>query len=238
MAEFARIGEHFPQGCAATGIADGTRVVVTSRKSDTPGLALRALADCWRGAGIKPVVQTVRTVAHPYFPYTLVVLKAVEDLSLRRPLRVNFDGKGLGHLELVQNANELGSLPHEMWVPSPGATLQRVDGELTLHTPPAATAYAFTYAPLIVPEAGSYRFEIKYRLHAGRIAFGAFPADESHWLANDVRGHRVQDGRHLAVTLDLQAGDTVLLRIANNNASGASSFSLLETTVVFVPPSR
>jgi hypothetical protein len=42
----------------------------------------------------------------------------------------------------------------------------------------------------------------------------------------------------LAVTLDLQAGDTVLLRIANNNASGASSFSLLETTVVFVPPSR
>jgi 4-amino-4-deoxy-L-arabinose transferase-like glycosyltransferase len=238
MAEFARIGEHFPQGCATT-VEAGSLVVVTSRKTGTSDLALRALTDCWRGAGVKPVVQTVRAVAHPYFPYTMVVLKAVDDFSLRRPLRVNFDGKGLGRLELVQGPTESGSLPHEMWAPSAGATLERVAGELTLRTPPAGTAYAFTYAPLTVPATGRYRFAMTYKLEAGRIAFGAFPPDESRWLANDVFGRRVPEGRQMVFALDLQAGDTVLLRIANNNASQkATSFVLLGTTVVLLAPPR
>jgi hypothetical protein len=239
MAEFARISDRFPQGCTTTRVIQGTRVVVTSSKAGTPDLAVRALSDCWRGTGVKAAVQSVHAVDRPGSPYVVVVLKAVDDFSMRRPLRVSFDGNGRGHLELVPNPTELGSLPYEMWTPSQGATLERLAGELTLRTPPAGTAYAFTYAPLIVPETGRYRFALKCKLLAGQIAFGAFPADDSRWLANDMYGRRIPEGREMTFEVDLKSGDTVLLRIANSNAKNLpSTFVLLDTSVVSLAPTR
>ena len=238
MAEFARIGEHFPEGCSGA-VKLGTLVVVTSRKPGTPELAGKALSDCWRGAGVKPAVQLVRAVAHPDFPYTMAVLKAVDDFSQRRPLRVNFDVKGRGHLELVPNPTEPRWLPAEMWAASAGANLEHIDGELTLTTPAADTAYAFTYTPLIVPETGRYRFQLRYRLLSGQIAFGAFPADESRWLASVPGGQKTVSGRAMVFELNLEAGETVLLRIANNNSKAEPSrFVLLDASVALLAPPR
>ena len=128
-------------------------------------------------------------------------------------------------------------LPNDMWTPATGAHLERVDGELLLRTPAGSSAYAFTYAPLIVPETGRYRVDFRYRPLSGQIAFGAFPADESQWLATDTSGRQLPDGREMSVTLDLKAGDTLLLRIANNlPKGGTSSFVLLDAAVLALAP--
>ncbi|MEO8593441.1 MAG: hypothetical protein ABI759_08965 [Candidatus Solibacter sp.] len=238
MAEFARIGERFPRDCDPQ-VEPGSLAVVTSSKPNTPDLAISALTNCWQSAGVKPALQTVQRVDRPEHPYTLVVLKAVDDFSQRRPLRVNFDGKGRGTLELVPDAVELRYLPLEMWGASAGASVQRIAGDLTAQTPPGASDYAFTYAPLIVPETATYRFELKFRLLSGKIAFGAFPADESRWLANDIGGRSTPEGHILAFTAPLQAGQTVLMRIANNNATPAPSrFAILETSVTAIAPPK
>jgi hypothetical protein len=231
LAEFARIGESFPKECQGT-VELGSLVVVTSAKEHTPEAAKGALADCWQGSGIAPAIQSTWQMARPGQPYMLVVLKAVEDLSLLQPLRLEFDAKGTGHLELAESMSEPVFLPLERWGSSQGATAQSVDGDLVLHTPPVAAAYAFTYAPLIVPRDGQYQFRLKGKPKIGSIAFGAFPGDESRWLASDLFGRNTPGGYEMSISVDLKQGDTVILRIANNSGPNPSATFVLESVTV------
>jgi hypothetical protein len=236
LAEFSRISENFPQGCA-TKANRGTAVVVASRREHTAEVALQALTDCWRGTGVRPVVQATQDVDRPGQPFRIVIFKAVNDFGLLRPLRADFAPSGIGRLAVVENASEPVPLPLERWVASNGAEVKVVPGGLAVRTPPTRTGYAITYAPLIVPAAGRYRFELKGKALVGRIAFGAFPADESRWLGTDIFGLATKSGHDYAFNLDLKGGDTVRLRIANNNpADSPSTFVIQDVFVTAIPP--
>jgi hypothetical protein len=236
LAEFARINENFPKGCTAK-VDRGALTIVSSRREDARELALEALTDCWRGSGVKPEVQAIQDVDRPGQPFRILILRAVDDFSVLRPLRADFAPSGTGRLQFIENATEPVPLPLERWVASPGATVHSDAGGLAVSTPPARTGYAITYAPLIVPAAGRYRFELRYRDVHGRFAFGAFPADESHWLGTDLFGHSTKTGLEMAFSLDLKAGDVVRLRIANSNSRDSSSTLIIEDVfVTAIPP--
>jgi 4-amino-4-deoxy-L-arabinose transferase-like glycosyltransferase len=237
LAEFARIGESFPQGCKSQATR-GALVVVSSRREHTRELAVQALADCWRGSGLKPAIQATQDVDRPGQPFQIVVLKAVSDFSVERPMRVDFAPSGIGRLQFVENPTELVPLPLPRWTAESGASLHEVDGGLTLITPKARTAYAAIYAPLIVPATSRYRVDMRYRELQGRAAFGAFPADQSRWLASDIFGHATRNGREMTFTLDLNAGDTMLLRMVNSNQTDAPSSIAIKDVYVTAIPGR
>jgi hypothetical protein len=206
--------------------------VVTSAKEHTAELAAEALGNCWQGSGMKATVQASWPMPRPRQPYTLVLLKAVEDLSALRPMRLEFDAAGTGHLLLAPVTAEPVFLPPERWAAFDGGSIQQSAGAVTLHTPPGRNAYAFNYAPLTVPATGRYNFRLKGTPQTGKIAFGAFPADQSKWLASDIFGRRTPAGYEMSFSLALKEGDTVVLRIANNSDRDvASSFALDSVTV-------
>jgi hypothetical protein len=81
---------------------------------------------------------------------------------------------------------------------------------------------------------------LRYSLRSGQFAFGGFPADESRWLAS-VQCQR-NWGKHseeAAFSLDLNQGDSVILRIANSNAKNRpSSFTIEDVMVFLLAPAR
>jgi hypothetical protein len=234
MAEFARIGETFPAGCKGA-VEPGSFVVVASGKEHTVETAVEALTDCWKPLGLKAAIQETWQVQRPERPYTLVVVKAVDDLAALRPMRVEFDSAGIGHLVLAPTLPEPVFLPLERWMAADGGAIQQNAGVFTLRTPPAGNAYAFTYAPLTVPAAGRYYFRLRGTPQTGQIAFGAFPADQSKWLTVDIFGRRTTTGYEMSFWVDLKQGDTVILRIANKNPTDAASTFILDSVTVAAP---
>ena len=76
-------------------------------------------------------------------------------------------------------------------------------------------------------------FALRYTQGSGEFAFGAFPADNSRWLATSTTGYRDGDAREIAFTVDLKAGEAAVVRVANNNNyrnGKAASFRLLQFT--------
>jgi hypothetical protein len=239
MAEFARIGEHFPLGCPER--ADkGTMVVVASQREGAAEIARSALDRCWSGTRLKAVITDTFVGSQAPHPYAISLLGAENNYSMLRPLSVSFGPSRKGFLQLVPNPNREEPLPLDRWYPTPG-TLQSTTFEgIEVKTPSYRFAYAFTYPALGVPTTGRYRFVLRYSLRSGQFAFGGFPADESRWLAS-VQCQR-NWGKHseeAAFSLDLNQGDSVILRIANSNAKNRpSSFTIEDVMVFLLAPAR
>jgi hypothetical protein len=87
---------------------------------------------------------------------------------------------------------------------------------------------------LEVPATGRYRFALRYSLQSGQFAFGGFPADESRWLTSTQSRHTFGKHCEAAFSLDLHQGDTVILRIANNNSEDRPSSFTIEETMIFL----
>jgi hypothetical protein len=240
ISEFARIGEHFPSGCPER--ADkGTMVVASSWRKGAAEIARSALDRCWSGTGLKAVINDTFVGSQAPNPYAISLLGAENDYSVLRPLSVSLGlSPGKGVLRLSPNATQDEPLPLDLWYPIPG-TLQSATFEgIEVQTPRGGTAYSMTYPALVVPATGRYRFVLRYSPRSGQFAFGAFPADESRWLAV-VQSPRTwgKHGQEAAFALDLNQGDSVTLRIANSNSKDRpSSFTIEDVMVYLFAPAR
>ena len=163
------------------------------------------------------------------------------DYSVLRPLSVTFGpSSGKGSLQLVPNPTRDEPLPLDRWNSSPGAMQSLTSEGIEVQTPGGRSDYAFTYPALEVPATGRYRFVLRYSPRSGQFAFGGFPADESRWLAS-VQSQRTwgKHGEEAAFSLDLNQGDSVILRIANSNSKNRpSSFTIEDVMVFLLTPAR
>ena len=230
LAEVTEIGTDFPRGGCAARIDPETLVVVSSSLPDVAAVAQRALAACWQPWGMKPALLEADSAQRGSQPYTMVLLRADVDRSRTRPLRVAFDARGNASLEFAEKPAP-AALPRERWKitpqPADAATIHDTADGALVRTPRSAYGFALEFPKLAVPATGRYRFALHYRQRSGQFAFGARPADDSRYLAADTVGHPVDGAREMAFWLDLNRGDEVLLRIANNNNSGDGAASFL-----------
>jgi hypothetical protein len=240
LAEFSRLGTAFPQYGCDVKLETGALVVVSSRNERVPETASGVLADCWRAFGMKPEVEEVDGFQRSDRPYTVAMIEAVADSSLRHPLRPVFDATGKASLQIVENSTEPVAFPPERWIrwqkQTDNASMQITPAGIAVRTPRLPYAWAVGYPPLVAPVTGRYRFALQYSHRSGEFCFAACRSDDSPYLATDVAGHRDGDIRELCLWLDLKRGETVLLRVANNNnlGPGAASFLIEKLSAVIV----
>jgi hypothetical protein len=240
LAEFSRLGTAFPQYGCDVKLETGALVVVSSRDQRAPETASGVLADCWRAQGMKPEVEEVDGFQRSDRPYTVAMIEAVADSSLRHPLRPVFDATGKASLQIVENSTEPVAFPPERWIrwqkQTDNASMQITPAGIAVRTPRLPYAWAVGYPPLVAPVTGRYRFALQYSHRSGEFCFAACRSDDSPYLATDVAGHRDGDIRELCLWLDLKRGETVLLRVANNNnlGPGAASFLIEKLSAVIV----
>jgi hypothetical protein len=229
----------FPRHACDRAVAPGALIVVSSRNPQAPEAARTMLADCWHASGIQPRVEDVEVLQQSDQPYTVAMLKAVADFSTWRPLGAVFDSTGTAHLQLIENPTGPVPLPLDRWtvytnLKSDIPTMQVAPGGVAVRTPRRQYALALTYTPLVAPESGRYRFALRYRPGSGHFAFGARYADESGWLGIDIAGYPVGSSHEFAFWATVTRGDTILLRISNNNdnGDGATSFLMEQLTAI------
>lgn len=231
MAEVSRLGTAFPQYGCDVKLETGALVVVSSRDESAPETASGVLRDCWRAYGMKPVVQEVDRFQGTGRPYTVAMIGAEADSSLRHSLRPVFDSTGKASLQIVEDSTAPVAFPLERWIPlqhqTDNGTMQISPGGIAVRTPRGPYAYAIGYPPLVAPVTGRYRFALQYSHRSGQFCFGARPSDDSRYLATDAVGHRDGNARELCFWLDLKRGETVRLLVANNNNFGAGAASFL-----------
>jgi hypothetical protein len=231
IAEARRLGNAFPRYGCDVKLETGALVVVSSRDERAPETASDVLRGCWRAFGMKPVVEEVDGFQGSARPYTVAIIGAEADSSLRHSLRPVFDSTGKASLQIVENSTAPAAFPPERWIPlqhqTDNGTMQITPGGIAVRTPRGPYAYAIGYPPLVVPVTGHYRFELQYSHRSGQFSFGARSSDDSRYLAADAVGHREGNARELSFWLDLKRGETVLLLVANNNNFGAGAASFL-----------
>jgi hypothetical protein len=246
MAEARRLGTAFPEYGCDVKLETGALVVVSSRDERAPEMASGVLRNCWRAYGMKPVVKEVDRFQPGGRPYTVAMIAAEADSSLRHSLRPVFDSTGKASLQIVEDSDAPVAFPPERWFPLQHQTdngAMRITPEgIAVLTPRGPYAYAIGYPPLAAPVTGRYRFALQYSHRSGQFCFGARPADDSRYLATDAVGHREGNIRELCFWLDLKRGETVRLLVANNNnfGVGAASFVIEKLSAVEVdqPPGR
>jgi hypothetical protein len=236
--QYSLLSSDFPRGACSSEIDPAGLVVVLSSDERMPEIARGALGECWRGFGVKPVVEEVDVQKRDDRPYTMAVLQAEPDFSMRRSLRAVFNSAGQANLQPVENSTEPVPFPLDRWTvcnqKSDMPAMKVASGGVAVRTPRRQYAFALTYGPLVAPENGRYRFALQYRPRSGHFCFGARFMDESAWLATDIAGHPAGSGSELAFWVDLTRGQTFLLRIANSNdtGDGAASFLMQKVTAI------
>jgi hypothetical protein len=240
MAEFSRLGTAFPRYGCDVKLETGALVVVSSRNERVPETASGVLRDCWRAFGMKPVVEEVDRFQPSDRPYTVAMIGAEADSALRHSLYPVFDSDGAASLRIVENSTAPVAFPPERWIrwqhQTDNGTMRFTPVGIAVRTPRRPFAYAMSYPPLVAPVAGRYRFALQYSHRSGQFSFGARPSDDSRYLAADAVGHRDGNVRELCFWLDLKRGETVLLRVANNNnfGAGAASFLIEKLSAIIV----
>ena len=194
-------------------------------------------------AGLKAVIHETFVGSQGPHPYTIALLGSETDYSVLRPLSVTFSlssGTGKGVLQLVPNPTRDEPLPLNLWYSSPGSWQSVTFEGIEVRTPGGRFDYAFAYPALEVPATGRYRFVLRYSPRSGQFAFGGFPADDSDWLAYVPSRHTWgKHGEEAAFYLDLNQGDSVILRIANSNSTDRPSSFLIEDVFVdLIAPTR
>jgi len=165
-------------------------------------------------------------------PYTIVLLRATHDLSGHRALQASVEEDNQVRLQTTPDGASC-PLPTLWKKETPGTLLQPGPAGIDVRTQAGGYDYAIAYPPIVVPLTGKYRFALRYTQGSGEFAFGAFPADNSRWLATSTTGYRDGDAREIAFTVALKAGEAAVLRVANNNNYGngkPAAFRLLQLT--------
>ena len=227
-----RIGRSFPQMDCNVAVQPGMLIVIPSARENAAALAQQELSNCWQAASMKPVMVSRYAVARPGMPYSVVLLRAATDLGTHRSLQASPEKDGAVKLQLAADGAAC-PMPALWKKETPGTLLQANHSGIEVRTQTGAYDYAIAYPPVTVPLTGRYRFALRYTQGSGEFAFGAFPADNSRWLATSTTGYRDGDAREIAFTVDLKAGEAAVVRVANNNNyrnGKAASFRLLQFT--------
>jgi hypothetical protein len=152
MAEVSRLGTAFPQYGCEVKLETGALVVVSSRDERAPETASSVLQGCWRAFGMKPVVEAVDRFQGTGHPYTVAMIGAEADSSLRHSLRPVFDSTGQASLQIVENSTAPVAFPPERWIPlqhqTDNGAMQITPGGIAVRTPRGPYAYAIGYPPL------------------------------------------------------------------------------------------
>ncbi len=234
----ARIGAAFPENACTVRVQPGTLVVVPSIDAGAAELARRELSNCWRPYSIVATVVAVDPVPRRERPYTVTLLRAATDLSAQRPLRAVIGPDGADYLQLTSES-AAAPFPLAQWKKEDAtAVLHPTPEGVDVRTPRGDYAYTMAYPALTAPVTGRYRFALRYSQGKGEFEFGAFPADNSRWLADSTVGYRAGGVQELAFSLDLKLGERVILRIANNNNhrdGRPASFRMLALTATVAP---
>lgn len=129
--------------------------------------------------------------------------------------------------------DDASPLPLDQWVAAFGPaemSMKMAPDGLHVTTQKQRFAYGLMYPELTAPDAGVYRFDLKYRLVQGDIAFGALSADLTHLISQageaQVRGASVVK----TFTVELRPGDKFRILISNKHPTGnlPSSFVIEE----------
>jgi hypothetical protein len=185
----------------------GDVVVVSSGNDAVQERARSVLDDCWVKLGMTALpAAKLSSSAEP--SYNTTVLKASP--TLRHPLQAMFDSTGNGNMQLAEKLSP-AILPLDRWKESHGEH-----------------GWGAIYAPLIAPVAGRYRFALKYKSGSGHFRFGGYAGDSSRWLAVTTVGRALAEGDfEIAIWVELQRGETILLRIENDDGTGDRPASFL-----------
>jgi hypothetical protein len=169
------------------------------------------------------------------------MIHAEIDPARWQPLEVAFDASGGGVLRPIPNGFPTPHLPLDHWSADrfleDSPSMRLMHGGLEVVTAVRQYYFATRYAPLTAGFTGWYHFVLKVKRHRGEFCFGARPANDLMYLATDVFGHGIGREREFAFWVQLEKGQTVLLRTANNDMAGfgAASFEIEQLTAAGVP---
>jgi hypothetical protein len=154
----------------------------------------------------------------------MAILEVECDPARWHVLEAEFDSNGRANTRLTAYSRSGTALPLARWTilyPDIGAVLQSVPTGLALRTGTKPRTDAAGYGPIVVPASGRYGFVLRCTPRAGKFVFGVLAEDGVTWLSADVVDH-AGSSRKLECWLDLQKGQTILLRIANTSETEAS----------------
>ncbi len=105
-----------------------------------------------------------------------------------------------------------------------------------LHVMSSSDPYAWSVdtVPFQVAETGSYRFTVKFRLKYGVISFGVIDVARTKWLAQTKEDFVSGNSFVRTVVVDLIAGESVQLLLANNNIAARRSSFVIEETHAYI----
>ena len=221
---------------AAFGQLKGQHVVILSADPDALAKANVSLEE----VGLQASLLDEQRIAYPSVAFTMdhVAIQAKE--RSEQPLLARFDqGAKQGTLSAspanITAAEDHFPLPLDHWHPCyepPLMSLTKTDEGLQVLTPADRWAYALLYSSLRVAEEGNYRFDLKYSLQNGDIAFGALTEDQSRWLgqAGPASTPPVPDKPDVLIksfSLSLKAGESFRLLLTNNHPGGSHPSQLV-----------
>jgi hypothetical protein len=206
-----------------------------------PGALAKANA-AMEPLGLEAHLLAEQRIHHPSVAFTMSYVAIRAKGLTEQPLVTQFEqGVDRGTLT-IPAADGNFPLPLDKWhacYDSPRMSLQVVNEGLQVTTAPDRWAYALLYNLLSVVDEGDYRFDLRYSLTNGDIAFGALTEDQSRWLGQAGTGSTPPTPEKPGVlvksfTLHLKAGESFRLLLTNNHPSGnyASRFVLHEVRAV------
>jgi hypothetical protein len=215
-AEFARLKGH--------------QVLILSADVDALAKANASMKEL----GMEASLLAEQHIAYPSVAFTMYKVTIKTKGSLERPLRARFEqaasqGTLIASPPTGPAPEDHVPLPLDQWhscYDPPKMSLARTEQGLQVATPVDRWGYAALYSPLRVVEEGNYRFDLKYSLRHGDIAFGALSEDQSRWLGQAGPGSKLPEKPGMLVksfNLCLKAGESFRLLLTNNYPGGSHS---------------
>jgi len=166
MAEFSRLGTHFPRDCDQP-IPPDSMVVVLSRFGQASDMAVAALSACWQQNDLHPVVELVKSIDGEPEPFTMVLLRADP-----------------GEMSPTTSADVIKTV--DLTTARPGdssAHLEQSAGGVRVTTPSGPGAFAARFKLGLDPGVeGRFIVRVHAKVDNGQIAIGVLDATGARFL--------------------------------------------------------
>jgi hypothetical protein len=158
LAEFTRMGNHFPADCDVPTAPD-TLLVVTSQKEHAAETALQALTKCWQPYGVHPTIESVEVLSGSRGPYTLALLGVLATTPSKSSREELFETVALDQLKPADS----------------NASLERWPQGLEVNTPRGFGAFAAgVLLPLNTGQGDRFMVDVRARVLSGKVGFAIF----------------------------------------------------------------
>jgi len=233
---FTRFVTPFPNLSCDNAIPAESLIVVTTQKQHAAELAMASLQPCITHAGLVASAVSTTNTDSPAGRYVSVLLSISRDPARWHVLQTTGAAEP-PNVRLAPYSAGRESLPLLRWnilYPELGTSIHPVRDGLALKTGVKAHTDAAIYGPMVAPASGRYEFVLYIQPGSGKIAFGVVSSNS--WLAADITGHAGSD-KEMKCSLDLQRGQTIDLRLSNNNEHNSpASLTITGLTAVEIDP--